>query len=88
MNNPQPLSIAVVRTLWLPAIFLWEEKFVAHLIATPNVDKCNRRQTRKVNRARLHATREILMQNEFYSLCKQLGQNSSTNYAMSRKNGG
>ena len=26
----------------------WEEKLVAPLIATPNVDKCNRRQTRKV----------------------------------------
>jgi hypothetical protein len=28
-------------------LFLWEEKHVAPLIATPYVDKCNRRQTRK-----------------------------------------
>jgi hypothetical protein len=28
-------------------VFLWEEKLVAPLIATPNVDKCNRRQTSK-----------------------------------------
>jgi hypothetical protein len=30
-----------------PVLFLWEEKLVVPLIATPNVDKCNRRQTRK-----------------------------------------
>ncbi len=29
----------------------------------------------------------ILMQNEYYSFCKQLGQSPSTNYAMSRKKG-
>jgi hypothetical protein len=28
-------------------IFHWEEKLIAPFIATPNVDKCNRRQTRK-----------------------------------------
>jgi hypothetical protein len=28
-------------------LFLWEEKLFTSLIATPNVDKCNRRQTRK-----------------------------------------
>jgi hypothetical protein len=33
-----------------PAPFLWEEKLVASLIATPNVDKCNRRQTRKAKK--------------------------------------
>jgi hypothetical protein len=37
----------VVSTPRLPAIFLWEKKLVASLIATPNVDKCNRRLTRK-----------------------------------------
>jgi hypothetical protein len=47
MRNPWPLSIVVVCTLRLPVIFLWEEKLVASLIATPNLDKFNRRQTRK-----------------------------------------
>jgi hypothetical protein len=28
-------------------LFLWEEKLVVPFIARPNVDKCNRRQTRK-----------------------------------------
>jgi hypothetical protein len=30
----------------------------------------------------------ILMQNEYYSFCKQLGRCPSTNYAMSRKERG
>ena len=48
-------------------------KLVAPLIATPNVDKCNRRQTRNGNRARLHAMQLItLMHDEYYSFCKQL----------------
>jgi hypothetical protein len=55
------------------------------LIATPNVDMCNRRQTRKGSRARLNATHVILMQNKYYSFCKQLGQRPKTKYAMSRK---
>jgi hypothetical protein len=29
----------------------------------------------------------IVMQNKYYSFCKQLGQSPSTNYAMSRKRG-
>jgi hypothetical protein len=55
------------------SVFLWEEKLAAPLIATPNVDKCKCKTNKKRNRARLHATHVILMQNEYYSFCKQLG---------------
>jgi hypothetical protein len=68
-------------------IFPWKENLVAPLIATPNVDKCNRRQTRKGSRGRLHAICLILMQNKYYYFCKQLGRTPSTIYAMRRKQG-
>jgi hypothetical protein len=57
------------------------------LIATPNVDKCKRRQKEKAIELgyMLHI---IPMQNKYYSVCKQLGQSTNRNYAiMSRKMG-
>ncbi len=86
-SNPWPLSIAVVCTVLLPAIFLCDKTLAAPLIVTPNSDKCNRRQTRKGTRARLHATRVILMQNKYYSIYKKLGWSTSTNCAMVEKGG-
>jgi hypothetical protein len=47
-------------------------KLVAPFIAMPNADKCNRRQTRKDNRARLYATWVILMQNEYCPFANNL----------------
>ncbi len=71
MSNPLPSSIVVVCTLQLPAIFLWDEKLVAPLIATPNVDKCKRRQKEKATKLgyMLHI---IPMQNKYYSICNNL----------------
>ncbi len=57
------------------------------LIATPNVNKViEDKQERQ--RARLHATCVILMQNKYYSFCQQVGQSPRMNYAMGRKGGG
>jgi hypothetical protein len=67
---------------------LGEEKLVVPLIATPNVDKCNRRQTRKATELAYMLRAEYLCKNECCSFCKQLGQCPSTNYAMSRKKRG
>ena len=49
----------------------WAEILVAPLIATTNVDKCNRRQTRKANG---------LGYIECPSFCRQIGQSPSTSY--------
>jgi hypothetical protein len=50
-NITYPFKVKVTQNETLdygiPTIFLLEEKLVAPLIETPNVDKCNRRQTRK-----------------------------------------
>ncbi len=87
MRKSWPSSIAEVSTLRLPVIFLWEEKLVASLIATPNVDNCKYKTNKKENRARLHAMHIILMQNEYYSFCKQLGRRPSTNTLWVEKRG-
>ncbi len=87
MNNPLLLPIMVVCTLQLPAIFLWDEKLVVPLVATPNVDKCKRRQKEKATELG-YILRIIPMQNKYYSFYKQLGQSPNRNYAMSRKMGG
>jgi hypothetical protein len=56
------------------------------LIATPNVDKCKRRQKEKATELG-YMLCIIPMQNKYYSFCKQLGQSPNRNYAMSRKMG-
>ena len=77
-----------VSALRLPAIFLCEEKLVAPLIATPNVDKANRRQKEIGKKATLQATRVIqLAERNTILFCKQIGQCPSTNYASSSLNG-
>ena len=64
--------------------FSWEEKLVAPLIATPNVDKANRRQKEIGKKATLQATRVIqLAERNTILFCKQIGQCPSTNYASS-----
>jgi hypothetical protein len=87
-GNPCPLPIAVASNLRLPAIFLWEEKLVVHLIATPNIDKCNRIHARKGQKD--YAT--CYLHNSYAEMniipfCIQIGQSPKTNYSMSKRGG-
>jgi hypothetical protein len=70
-----------------PEVLFWEEKLVELLIATPNVDKCNRRQTRKAKSYATCYTRNTYPKQILFLLPTTWSKSCSTNYAMNRKKG-
>jgi hypothetical protein len=65
-------------------IFSWEEKLVAPLIATPNVDKAvEDKNGRQKSYATGYTCNLCLQKGITILFCKQIGQSPSTNYASS-----